>query len=454
MDRVLIVDDDISITESLKFALRKEYELFFAYNTKEALEHYNSQDIDVVLLDLNLGSENGMDLFYKLKEINENVVVIIITAYGTIKSSIEAIQSGVFQYLTKPIDYGELRFNIEKGVRTKALYNKIYQLEEENLKVYQNMGIISKSEKMREILELVDKIKDIDTNVLITGESGTGKSAIAKAIHKMGNRSSGRFNTINCAAIPKELLESELFGHKKGSFTGAIRDKKGYFALSDKGTLFLDEIGDMDISLQGKLLHAIQEKKVLPVGSEQEIDIDVRLIAATNKDLEEMIKNNEFREDLYYRLNVINIHLPPLRERTEDIEVLVNYFIEKYSAMLDKEILGFEYEFLEILKQREFSGNIRELENIIERAIALSDSKVLNQNDLSGYLKELESSEDVKKSSGKLIPVFVGDSLKEIERRVIETTYKEQGYNQKKTAEILGITDRTIRNKLKEYEEK
>lgn len=452
MKRILIVDDDVSIAESLRFALRKEYDLYFATNTEDAMSYFDDKDIDVVLLDLNLGNENGMDLFYRLKERDENVVVIIITAYGTIKSSIEAIKSGVFQYLTKPLDYGELRFNIEKAIKTKALYKEIYRLEEENLKVYQNIGIISQSDKMKEILRIVDKVKDIDSNVLITGESGTGKGLIAKAIHSMGNRTGERFNTINCAAIPRELLESELFGHKKGSFTGAIRDKKGYFVLSDKGTLFLDEIGDMDLSLQGKVLHAIQEKKIKPIGSEEEIEVDVRIIAATNRNLEEMIIKDEFREDLYYRLNVINIHLPPLRERQEDIEMLVNYFIDKYSNILDKEILGFEYEFIEDLKQNEFSGNIRELENIIERAVALSDTKVLKGEDLNKYIDNKMGEKKDNVSKRKLIPVFVGDTLSEIEKRVIETTYKEYNYNQKKTAEILGITDRTIRNKLKKYD--
>lgn len=448
MKSILLVDDDKSITEVLSFALKKEYKLFIANDGETAMTNLKNNDIDVVLLDLKLRNENGMDLFQKMREYDKNILVIMITAYGTIKSSIEAIKSGIFQYMTKPIDIVELKFNIEKAAQTRALYNKIDVLEKENKKMYQNIGIISNSTSMQNILKIVDKIKDIDSNVLITGESGTGKGVIAKAIHNLGNRTEKRFNVLNCSAIPKDLLESELFGHVKGAFTGAIKDKKGYFALSNGGTLLLDEIGDMDLKLQSKLLNVIQEKKVMPLGSEKEISLDVRIIAATNKDLKSMIKNEEFREDLFYRLNVINLYMPPLRERKEDIDPLINHFIDKYSCELSKDIIGVEDSFISALEKHDFCGNIRELENIIERAIALTDSKVLRVEDIH---YSLESNINVNEKLNLRIPVFLGDTLEEVEKKVIEVTYKECNYNQKETAKILGITDRTIRNKLKKY---
>ena len=377
MDNILIVDDDVSIVETFKFALKKKYNLFLAYNSKDALYYFINNDISVTILDLKLGNENGMDLYYEIKEINPNAVVIIITAFGTIKSSIEAIKSGIFNYLTKPINLKELEFIIAKGVEVNNLYKQLDTLEEETRGKYYEYGIISKSESMKNVLNTVEKIKNVDSNILLTGESGTGKGLLARTIHEMGNRRAERMNTVNCAAIPSELLESELFGYKKGAFTGAMKDKKGYFELSNKGTLFLDEIGDLDISLQGKLLHAIQEKKITPLGAEEEIDVDVRIIAATNKDLFSLVNEGRFREDLYYRLNVININLPPLRERKEDIPFLVNHFIYKYSRILNKNIDKVEYDFIEALENYEFNGNIRELENLIERAIALSEGGVL-----------------------------------------------------------------------------
>ncbi|WP_313233118.1 sigma-54-dependent transcriptional regulator [Tissierella praeacuta] len=451
MDNILIVDDDVSIVETFKFALKKKYNLFLAYNSKDALYYFINNDISVTILDLKLGNENGMDLYYEIKEINPNAVVIIITAFGTIKSSIEAIKSGIFNYLTKPINLKELEFIIAKGVEVNNLYKQLDTLEEETRGKYYEYGIISKSESMKNVLNTVEKIKNVDSNILLTGESGTGKGLLARTIHEMGNRRAERMNTVNCAAIPNELLESELFGYKKGAFTGAMKDKKGYFELSNRGTLFLDEIGDLDISLQGKLLHAIQEKKIIALGAEEEIDVDVRIITATNKDLFSLVNEGRFREDLYYRLNVININLPPLRERKEDIPFLVNHFIYKYSRILNKNIDKVEYDFIEALENYEFNGNIRELENLIERAIALSEGGVLTKKDILAHLNPDEKPNKIV--GKKLIPVFIGDTLENIEKKVILSTFELCNHNQKQTAEMLGITDRTIRNKFKKYME-
>ena len=449
MEKILIVDDDEAIVESLKFAFKNQYKVYLAYNSEEALEHYTNNEISVTILDLKLGNEDGMELYSKIKDMNPEAVVIIVTAYGTIKSSIEAIRSGVFHYLTKPIDIKELEFLIAKGAEVNNLYKQINFLSAESREKYVKDGIIGESGSIKSILNTIEKIKDIDSKVLITGESGTGKSLIAKAIHRQGNRRHKKFYAINCAAIPKDLLESELFGYKKGAFTGALTDKKGYFELAHGGTLFLDEIGDMDLGMQGKLLQAIQENVITPIGSEEPIVVDVRIITATNRDLLNLVKEERFREDLYYRLNVINIHMPALRDRPEDIVPLTNYFIYKYSRLLNKEIKKIEYDFIETLEKYELNGNVRELENLVERAIALVEGDVLTKKDILSHINKDEKSETF--INKKLIPIFVGQTLENIEKKVIESTYMECNYNQRETAKILGITDRTIRNKLKKY---
>lgn len=447
-NKILIVDDDVAIAESLRFALRKDYELFFATGIDEALTIYDKNEIAAIVLDLKLGNENGMDLYAKLKEINSEVVVIIITAFGTIESSVEAIKSGVFQYLTKPINLDELKFSLARAVEMDSLHRRVKDAEDEKLKGLENYGVISHSEKMKQIMQTVEKVKDIDSIILITGESGTGKTLIAKIIHKIGHRSDSPFYSINCAAIPQNLLESELFGYKKGAFTGANTDKKGFFQLAHKGTLFLDEIGDLDANLQGKLLQVIQEKKVTPLGAEVSEDVDVRIITATNKDLKSQIEDGKFREDLYYRLNVINLHMPSLRERVEDIPYLTEHFIDKYSILLDKPINQVSEDFYKAISTMELRGNIRELENIVERAIALNESDVLSSVDIVGMNKPNGQSNVLK---GELIPVFIGECLEDIEKKVIIATMNKMGNNQTKAAKVLGITDRTIRNKLKKY---
>lgn len=447
-DKILIIDDDIAIAESLRFALRKDYDLYFATNISEALKIYQENEISAIVLDLKLGNENGMDLYHKLREINPDVVVIIITAFGTIESSVEAIKSGIFQYLTKPIDLDDLRFSLSRAVEMDKLHRRVKHAEDDKLRNLENHGIIAYSSKMKTIMQTVNKIKDIDSIILITGESGTGKSLIASVIHRIGHRKEHPFYSINCAAIPQNLLESELFGYKRGAFTGANADKKGFFQLADKGTLFLDEIGDLDLNLQGKLLQVIQEKKVTPLGAEVSEDVDVRIITATNKDLKKLIEEGKFREDLYYRLNVINILIPSLRERKEDIPYLAQYFIDKYSLLLDKPIHRVNEDFFEAILGMELRGNIRELENIIERAIALNESDELRAIDIGGITKNKDKPYGIK---GELIPVFIGENLDEIEKKVIIATLKKMDNNQTRAAEILGITDRTIRNKLKKY---
>ncbi|SCZ79881.1 sigma-54-dependent transcriptional regulator [Acidaminobacter hydrogenoformans] len=448
MRKVLIIDDDIAVCDSLKFAFRRKYDCSFANDELIAKKLFKQYDFDVVLLDMRLGKSDGMSLFYELKSLNEHVVVIIMTAFGTIKSSIDAIKKGAFDYITKPIDLDEIELTIEKGIEHNKLLSEIHYLNQK-LKKCELEGTVFKSRAMQKILQTVEKVKDIDTNILITGESGTGKEVIAKAIHYQGKRKDEKFIAINCSAIPSALLESELFGHEAGAFSGAIKQKRGLFEIADHGSLFLDEIGEMDILLQSKLLRAIQEKEISPVGSNRSKKIDVRIIAATNRDLSKSISDGTFREDLYYRLNVINIHLPPLKDRREDIPDLVNYFIKKYNQELSKSVTKVTAEFLNCVQNFEFKGNIRELENVVERAVALSENAVLDEKDLPAYMREIRYR---WQHDENLIPIFIGEPLKEVEKRVILKNFEAFNKNQKLTALKLGVTDRTIRNKLKEYE--
>ncbi len=448
MEKILIIDDDEAITESLRLALKDRYELFLASTPSEVLRYISIHDMDVILLDLKLGKYDGMEIYSEISRLKPNVVVIIITAYGTIKSSIDAIKKGVFHYLTKPIDLTELKLIIEKGIAFSNLYKQVNYLSEELKKQYELKGIVAKSASMQNILKIVEKVTNIDSNILITGESGTGKEVIAKAIHYEGKRKNYKFDAVNCAAIPGNLLESELFGYEAGAFTGAQRNKKGRFESAHKGTLLLDEIGEMEPALQSKLLRVIEDKVIIPLGSNQKKQIDVRIISTTNKNLEDAIKNGTFREDLFYRLNVINIQLPPLRERKEDIPHLMNFFVNKYNRILNKNITSIDPMFLKYLSEYKFKGNVRELENIIERAIALSNSDKLSSRDLPKYIINGQFS---RYCGDELIPVFVGETLNEIEKKVIKKTYEFCKRNQKNTANILGITDRTLRNKLKEY---
>ncbi|PRR76880.1 Transcriptional regulatory protein ZraR [Clostridium liquoris] len=447
MYKLLIIDDETSICTSLSFALEDNYCIFTANDEESAIEMIKEKDIDMVLLDLKLGKSDGINVLKKLKAIKSELVVIIMTAFGTIESSVNAMKAGAFYYITKPINIEELSLLLMKGEEYIKLNTKIKYLSNQ-IDEDSKYSIIGSSKKIKEVFDLIDRVKDIDINVLITGESGTGKELVARAIHFHGKRKDKPFNVINCSAIPENLLESELFGYKKGAFTGAIEDKKGIIELSHEGTLFLDEIGDMDINLQTKLLRVIQDKEIRPIGSSKSIHVDVRLISATNKDLKEEIKNNRFRQDLFYRLNVININMPPLRERKEDIAKLIEYFIKKYNAKLDKNIKGITSKALDALEKYNFYGNVRELQNIIERAIVLTENDYIKEEDLP---EEIFNKENIAIDENDLIPVFVGEDVKTIEKKVLEYTLKKFDGNRKRTAEVLNIGERTLRYKIKEY---
>jgi len=448
MQKLLIVDDEISICNSLSFALEDEYDIYTAEDEESAMKIVSSMDISIVLLDLRLGNTDGITLLKKIKSLSPRTAVLIMTAYGSIESSVEAIKSGAFYYITKPINIDELLLLLEKVRENIALNDKIQNLSSQIYQRNTYYNLIGNSKRMQEVYDLIDRVKDIDSSVLITGESGTGKELVARAIHFQGKRKDKPFNVVNCSAIPANLLESELFGFKKGAFTGAYEDRKGIIELSEGGTLFLDEIGDLDISLQTKLLRVLQNKEVRPVGSVNEIKADVRFISATNRDLKEMVKANLFRKDLYYRLNVINIDMPPLRQRKEDIPKLVDHFIKKYNMLLNKNIRGITPEALEAIERYRFEGNVRELENTIERAVALTREDFISIKDLPKdyFDKDFDVQEE-----DDVIKISIGENMKSVEMKLIRYTLEKYNNNRKKTSEVLGISERALRYKIKEY---
>ncbi|WIF94100.1 sigma-54-dependent transcriptional regulator [Caminicella sporogenes] len=452
MNKLLIIDDENSICSSLKFVFEDDYDVYTATNIFEVKKCIEKINFDLVLLDLKFGDIDGIDILNMIKNIQNKAVVIIMTAYGTIESSIKAIKTGAYDYISKPLDLEKLKVLLKKALENKILNDRIRYLEEEIENIYGKNGIIGKSKVMKDIFHLIDKIKDIDVNILIEGSSGTGKELIARAIHFRGIRKCGRFEVINCGAIPANLIESELFGYEKGAFTGANQRRKGRFELAHEGTIFLDEIGELDINLQVKLLRAIQEKEIFPLGAESSKKIDVRIISATNKELKEEVKKGKFREDLYFRLNVVSIKLPDLKDRKEDIPLLIEHFIKKYAKKIGKKIKGVTRDVLEILENYDYPGNIRELENIIERAIALTDNEYIDTVDLPVDLIKQCRVYDYF-NNFNIIPVKIGQKLENIEKEVILRTLRAMENNKKKTAEVLGISERSLRYKLKKYNE-
>ena len=450
MFKLLIVDDEEPICASLAFALESEYEVYTATTEESALELFAAQEFDLVLLDLRLGKSDGLDVLVKIKELKPSAMVIIMTAYGSIQSSVAAMKQGAFYYITKPINMEELRVLLGNATNYLRLSSRVEHYADKLFREYEQTGIIGRSQAIHNVFNLIEKVRNTDTNVMITGESGTGKELVARAIHFTGGRKGEPFEVINCAAIPPNLLESELFGHERGAFTGAVQRKRGIFELADKGTLFLDEICEMDINLQSKLLRAVQQKEISPVGSTIRKKIDARIICATNRNVTKEISAGRFREDLFYRLNVINIHLTPLRERSEDVPLLVKFFIAKYNRKLGRCVAGIDEIALDALCRYPFKGNVRELENIIERTLVLSDSTCIRIEDLPTDVVCLGQGA-IACNSKALIPVYVGEKLDTIEQKVILHTLKFLKGNRRETAKMLSISERSLRYKLKEY---
>ncbi len=379
--RIIVVDDDKNLIELVKMRLESAgYDVTAAVQEDEALSAVKTHSFDICLLDLMLRDRDGIALMGEIHAVAPDIPVIILTAHGSIESAVEAMRKGAYSYLTKPFEPQDLLLQIDRALEHRRLNSEIKRLKELLEEKYDFANIIARSAKMRSVLDIVTRIAKLDSTVYLHGESGTGKELIAKAIHLASDRRDQAFVALNCAALPETLLESELFGHEKGSFTGAVRSTRGLFTQSHAGTLFLDEIGDMPLSTQSKLLRALQERQFYPVGSDVPVEVDVRVIVATNKDLEEQVKKGLFREDLFYRIHVIPICVPPLRERKEDIVPLVESFLKKFSEQMRKEVKGLTPEALRKLMLHDWPGNVRELENTIEYAIAMTQDELVNED--------------------------------------------------------------------------
>ncbi|AXN41346.1 sigma-54-dependent Fis family transcriptional regulator [Peribacillus butanolivorans] len=448
---VLVIDDEPAICTALSFALEDDYQVVTTTDSDEGLRHIEQISVDIVLLDLRIGSISGLDILQKIKNRSPNVTVIMMTAYSSIETSIEAIKNGAYYYIEKPINIEELSLLLMRAAEFKQMSNQLETLHEELEKTRGFGNFLGNSKAMQRIFSMIERVKDIDSSVLITGESGTGKELVARNIHTLGRRKNNPMQIVNCAAIPEMLLESELFGYEKGAFSGATQRKEGKCVAADGGILFLDEISEMPLPLQAKLLRVLQEREVTPLGSNTKISLDVRIISAANKNLEQMVMEGKFREDLYFRLNVIPISMPPLRERKEDLPLLMDYFIKKHAKDMNREDKTFTASARRLLLDYHYPGNVRELGNIIEYAVALSNSKNMEDTDLPQYVQEqkliLQSGSPNEDSNSFSIPI--GISMKEIEEKVITATLQYCKNHRQKTAQILKISERSLRDKIK-----
>ena len=441
---VMVVDDERTQLEFVGGFLRKAgFEVALMESAGRALERFRKEPFDLVLTDQRMSEMSGLDLLKQCRGVDPEVAVIIMTAYGSIETAVSAMQDGATDYLTKPLNLEELLLRIERVKRSHQLVRENTQLREALQERHRIEGIIGESGQMQEVLDLVRRVAPSDATVLLRGESGTGKELIAKAIHYASDRRSGPLVKVNCAALPETLLESELFGHEKGAFTGAFAMRKGRFEIADGGTLFLDEIGDLPAHLQAKLLRVLQEKEFERVGSNRAITTDVRIITATHRDLEQLMREGSFREDLYYRLNVVTIILPPLRERRQDLPALIEHFLRKFAEKNGKPIQGFSRDARDALLRYDYPGNVRELENLVERAIVLTRDDVVSLGELPLTIKETRTGAD---DQTNLSAVVEG-----MERRMIVEALEGAGGVQTKAADNLGISERALRYKLRKY---
>lgn len=436
---ILIVDDEEGILQWLKIALEREgYDVQTALTGKKALDLIKSKYFNCVITDIKMEGMDGLELLKKLKEEDPELIVIIITAYGTFESVVEALRGGASDFITKPFRVDEITF------RLRNVFEKD-KLKQENLFLKKKIAeedevIIGNSKKMNDLLELVDKVANSDATVMIYGETGTGKELIARRLHNNSYRVEERFVAINCSALPETLLESELFGYKKGAFTGAVQNKKGMMKVADGGTFFIDEVGDISPKIQAKLLRVLQYKEIVPLGDTKTIKVNIRLVGATNKNLEKCVKKGDFREDLFYRLNVIPIHIPPLRERKDDLLPLIKNFSKKATKRLKIPQKEFSSDALELLKEHDWPGNVRELENFIERTMILIDAN-----------KDTITEEDISNIMHTDIKVEELKTLKDIEINAIKEAINRCGGNKVKAAKMLGIHPATLYRKIKKY---
>lgn len=453
-EKVLIIEDDINTLHGLGEILEDEnFNISKAKNAKQALKEIENGDFDVVLMDYLLPDRDGLDLSREVLKDYPDIKIIMMTAFGTVKNAVNAMKMGIYDYLTKPINLDELLIILRRAIQEQRLIKENDSLKSKLNNKYRFENIIGVSGKMQQVFQKVAKVANSDATVLIRGESGTGKELIARAIHFQSKQKNQPLVEINCASIPENLLESELFGHEKGAFTGAYKMKKGKFEIADKGTLFLDEIGELPLALQAKLLRVLQEHRFTRVGGVDNIEVNVRLIAATNADLEQKMADGLFREDLYYRLNVIPIIIPPLRERLEDIGPLTDHFIHKFADKEGRAIRGINEEARKILLAYEWPGNVRELENAVENSVVMCESDCITADDLPAYLKGTRTT-----GSSTLLDIVMQendlsyrDKLEACEREIIRQALIETENNKTRAAKNLGFTLRTLRNKVKKY---
>ncbi len=443
-EHILVVDDDPSLLTLLKMRLHSMgFSVTACGSGTDALSHAQEEPYDFAILDLRLPDRDGLDLMEELHQYQTNLPVLILTAHGCIPNAVQAMKKGAYGYLTKPFEDKELQESIDKALNTKRMSEEIQRLQLLVNELYGLENVVARSSEMHKILQQVARVAKTDTTVCIAGETGTGKEVIARVIHCNSPRAAKPFMAVNCAAIPETLFESELFGHVKGAFTGAHQNKKGLIQSADKGTLFLDEIGEMPISLQGKLLRAIQNREILPVGGQVAAKVDVRIIAATNKDLEEAVKEGRFREDLYYRIHVVPLHLPPLRQRREDIPSLAQFFLKRSMEHHHKVVKGFSPEAMQALVTYHWPGNVRELENTIERAVVMSPQNIITEEFLP--LSPQESSV----SSGQLQPLT--EAKENFEREYLRDLLKATQGNISRASQIAGRYRADFYKLLKKY---
>jgi two-component system NtrC family response regulator len=445
---ILVVEDGQSQREMLRdFLVREGHTVAEAENGDTAIQSVLKGHFDMILLDYKMPGMDGMQVLKEVKKINPEIDVIIITAYGTIETAVEAMKAGAIDYITKPVEFDELLIHVDRVSERRTLIRENEILRQELKEKGVTMDkIIYQSPKMNVLINMANRIAVSRATVLIKGESGTGKELLARLIHNLSPRSAKLISVVNCSALSESLLESELFGHEKGAFTGATARRIGRFEEADGGTLFLDEIGDLTASVQVKLLRFLQEREFQRVGGNQTIHSDVRIISATNSDLESKVKEGTFREDLFYRLNVVVMDIPPLRERKEDVPLLIDHFLKRFAAENGKNVTGITSEARDLLLKYDYPGNVRELENIIERAVVISRNAVISIDDLPFDEERIDPEYTGKKGEGLL-----RGSIEEMERRLILEAMEKSGDHQTKAAEILGISERMLRYKLKKY---
>lgn len=452
--QILVVDDDQAHRLMLATLLEEwGYRIHEALDGLEALEFIRHSPVDLVVMDMRMPRMDGIDATREIRRYNPAVPIVIMTAYSSIPSAVEALKSGAFDYLTKPLDFEALRLVMERALEHTSLKEENEGLKRQ-LARFQTHEMVGSSPAMERLMEMVALVAPTEATVLLTGESGTGKGMIARAIHAGSSRREKPLVEVNCAAIPETLIESELFGHEKGAFTGADRMRRGRFSMADGGTLLLDEIGELPLPMQAKLLRALQEGEIQRVGSDISLPVNVRIIAATNRNIQQMLAGGSFREDLYYRLNVVALEVPPLRERTEDIPILVQHFCSHFSKRYHKAVKGMTPQAMDLLLRYHWPGNIRELENVVERSVILLQGDYISPRELPLPLQSLAP--EIEAEPAEFSPDVLASgrgTLAEMEKRLILKSLEETGWNKSEAARRLGITRRTLKLKLRRYEE-